>query len=364
MRSWILAVLWVAAGGVSLAGTPGEADAIVSAYRRDMSAWMEKMRAAATPAQQKAVQAGRPDAEACARRMWRCIGGQLDEEWTLKPAAWLFRMGVGLRGGAGMAASQPGAKPSRWVGIISKIRTSVKLSHLQSKNPGMVNMCMALVDLPDPETLGLLEKIEAGNPDPKMQGVAALAISMVLKNLGDEGEVMARRLRMLRKAIVNSSEIEVEPGLTVAKISEDELYVISRLSKGRTAPDLVGTDVAGRPLRLSSYDGKVVVLLFWAAWNENSPQVVEMAKRLKKKMAGRPFELVGVNADSLASLKRMVGSGAVDWPNFSDPDRKLAAEYRVTAWPIVFVLDKKRVIRYIGAPGSFVDLTADALLGE
>ncbi len=197
-----------------------------------------------------------------------------------------------------------------------------------------------------------------------MQGVAALAISMVLKNVGDEGQVMARRLRMLRKAIVDSSDVEVEPGLTVAKVAEDELYVISRLSKGRTAPDLVGRDDAGRPIKLSDHEGKVVVVLFWAAWNEESARVVEMTRKLKAKMAGRPFELVGVNGDSVASLRRMVASGAVTWPNFSDPDRKLAAEYRVTSWPIAFVLDQKRVIRYIGAPGSFVELTVDALLGK
>jgi len=351
--------------GIAGAGTPGEADAIVSGYRKETSAWMEKMRLATTQDRRKAVAAERPDGALYAKRMWRCIGEQLDEGWALKPAAWLFRMSVALMRGGG-AAGRTGVKPDKkqWVGIIAKIRQAVGQSHLHSKDPGLVGMCIALVDLPDPETLGLLEKIESGNPDPKMQGVAALAISMVLKNVGDEGQVMARRLRMLRKAIVNSADVEVEPGLTVAKIAEDELYVISHLSEGRTAPDLAGFDVAGRPISLSAYGGKVVVLLFWAAWNEDSARVVEMARNLKTKMAGRPFELIGVNADNTVSLRELVKAGAVTWPNFSDPDRKLAAEYRVTAWPIVFVLDQKRVIRYIGAPGSFVDLTVDALLNE
>jgi len=359
-----MAAIWMAAGGFSLAGTPGEADAIVAGYRKDMEAWMGKMRAATTPAQQKALRAERPDGALYAGRMWRCIEGQLGEGWTLKPAAWLFRMSVALRRGGSAVGAKPGAKPGKWVGVIAGIRRSVEAKHLRSKDPGLAKMCMALVDLPDPETLGILEKIESKNPDPKMQGVAALALSMVLKNLGDEGEVMARRLRMLRKAIVASSEIEVEPGLTVAKVSEDELYVILHLSKGRRAPNLVGKDVAGRPIRLSAFEGKVVVLLFWAAWNDDAARVVEMSRKLRTKMAGRPFELVGVNADNTATLRELVKAGAVTWPNFSDPDRKLAGEYRVTAWPIAFVLDQKRVIRYIGAPGSFVDLTVDALLGE
>jgi hypothetical protein len=40
----------------------------------------------------------------------------------------------------------------------------------------------------------------------------------------------------------------------------------------------------------------------------------------------------------------------------------LAAEYRISSWPVAMVLDRKRVIRFIGTPGSFVDLTVDALL--
>jgi len=63
-------------------------------------------------------------------------------------------------------------------------------------------------------------------------------------------------------------------------------------------------------------------------------------------------------------LREFVKNGTVTWPNFSDPERKLAAEYRINVWPIAFVLDQKRVIRYIGAPGSFVDLTVEALLGN
>jgi hemerythrin-like domain-containing protein len=74
----------------------------------------------------------------------------------------------------------------------------------------------------------LLEKIERGSPDRKVQGVAALGVSMILKTLGDEGDVMKRRLAMLRKAIIESSDVEIE-GQTVAKLAEDELYIIRYL---------------------------------------------------------------------------------------------------------------------------------------
>ncbi len=87
---------------------------------------------------------------------------------------------------------------------------------------------------------------------------------MILKTLGDDPELMRKRLTYLRKAIIQSSDVNLG-GTTVAKLAEDELYIIRFLTKGRVAPDLSGTDSAGRPLKLSDHKGKVIVLLFWGS---------------------------------------------------------------------------------------------------
>jgi len=354
--------------GSAAAGTAAEAEQIQTQLRAEMNSWNDRLQAAASVEQQRAVWQQRPDAQESARKMWRCIGGQLAEAWTLKPGAWLLRMGSAFQGTGvqrptiGAAEGEVGAG-SEWTNMISSIREAVEKNHLQSADPGLVPMCMALTEVPDPRSLAILEKIEKEHPSKKVQGIAALGLSMLLKTLGDEGEVMRRRLGMLRKAIIESAEIELD-GVTVAKIAEDELYVISHLSKGRVAPELIGKDVAGRPMRLSAYKGKVVVLLFWATWNGEAERLLKMAEKLRTDNRERSFELVGVNSDAVATLRQLVAEGEVAWPNFSDPDRKLAGEYRVAAWPLAIVIDQERIIRYIGTPGSFVELTVDAILNE
>jgi hypothetical protein len=60
----------------------------------------------------------------------------------------------------------------------------------------------------------------------------------------------------------------------------------------------------------------------------------------------------------------MEADGTVNWRNLSDPSRKLAGEYRVGSWPLAYVLDGERKIHYAGPQGSFVELTADALLTD
>jgi thiol-disulfide isomerase/thioredoxin len=365
----LIALLWLSLAGLVAGGTAAEAEQILTRYRADMKGWNARLQAATTIDQQRAVWQQQPDAREAARKMWRCIGGrQLAEAWTLKPAAWLLRMssafqGTGLQRPAAGAGDGAAATASEWANVIATIREAVETHHVQSADPGLVPMCMALVEVPDPQSLSILERIEREHPSRKMQGIAALGLSMLLKTLGDEGDVMRRRLAMLRKAIIESADVEID-GVTVAKIAEDELYVISHLSKGRVAPELIGGDVAGRPMKLSSYKGKVVVLLFWATWSGDVDRLLAMADKLREKNSEQPFELVGVNSDATGTLRQLVAGGEVKWANFSDPDRKLAQEYRVASWPLAMVIDQKGVIRYIGTPGSFVELTVDAILNE
>ena len=359
MRFSLLLASVLVAGSLSAhAGTPQQADGIRRSYEADFKAWVLKLHVAGSDAERKKVAEERPDATAAAKRMWAAIQPNLAEPWTVEPAAWLLKISAGLvaQGENGMA------KPLMGDAAIA-IRAAVEKYHLTDKN--LSPMCLALVASPDPASLGLLEKIERGNPDKKVQGVAALGIAMLLKDLSDEPEVMRRRLTMLKKAIIESSDVEVN-GVSVAKLAEDELYIIRFLSKGREAPDLTGSDSGGRPMKLSDYQGKTVVLLFWRSEEVGTEELCEMVKKIRTRFAAakKPFEVVGVNRDPQASLRQLQASGLVDWPNFSDPDGKLTAEYRVGVWPLAYVLDGTRKIHYTGAMGSFVELTASAVMSE
>jgi peroxiredoxin len=224
-------------------------------------------------------------------------------------------------------------------------------------------MCSALAVSPNPRSLAVLEKIQSTHPDPKTQGVAALGAAIQLKTLGDDGEIMRKRLNYLRKAIIQSSDIDIQ-GTTVAKIAEDELHVIRYLTKGRVAPNLVGMDSANRPLSLEANKGKIIVLLFWNSNMQDAQRVIDITNKLVTKFRGRPLVVLGVNNDPEAALRALQANDTVTWQNFSDPQNKLAKEFRIGSWPAVFVLDGERKIHYAGTPGSFAELTAEALLSE
>ncbi|RPJ35475.1 MAG: TlpA family protein disulfide reductase [Verrucomicrobiaceae bacterium] len=336
--------------------SPAEAGRIQKSWQLAMENWSLETRAATTPEARAAAIAKRPDSLPYVRDMWAQIGPALDQAWVLEPAAWFLRVAPGLR-----TTQADGSSAPAFAVETDAVLKALETRHL--KSPGMIPVCMALTGLRDPRALGLLEKIQASHPEVKTQGVAALATALVLKNLGDDPELMRKRLTCLRKAIIDSSDIDLG-GVTVSKVAEDELYVIRYLTKGRVAPDLSGMDSASRPLKLSDFAGRVIVLLFWNSAMPEADRVIEITAEMERKFQGKPLTVVGVNHDPLEKLRSLEAEGIITWRNFSDPGNQLAREYRVAGWPLAYVLDGERKIHYAGAPGSFVELTAEALLPE
>ena len=348
----LLAVLRAAAATAA----PADAQRIENNWQLTFDKWALETRVAATPEARAKVWNSRPDATPFVRQMWDAIGSALSDEGSLVPAAWFLRVAPGV-----VTRQADGSSIPAFTKEVDAIYKSVETRHLKSSK--LIPLCMAMATLPDPRSLSLLEKIQATNPDGKIQGVAALGAAMILKSLGDNPDLTRKRLTNLRKAIIQSADVEIG-GTTVAKLAEDELYIISHLSKGRIAPDLSGLDSGSRPLKLSDHKGKVIVLLFWSNTMPEGLRVVQITAAMAKKFQNRPFIVIGVNSDSVKELRDLEADGTIPWINFSDPANKLAAEYRVGTRPLVYVLDGERKIHYAGAPGSFTELTAEALLSE
>lgn len=336
------------------ANSPALANGIRQEYKGKVELWTLSLQAATTADAQAKIWGERPDAGAYAQKMWAAIKGSLDQDWTLEPGGWLLKMVASMP-----VDSMPAEMKILRAEVIKSVEDSVTKTHVRSAK--LAPMCMGLLAVGDSTVLKLLEKIEKENPDRKVQGVAALAVAILLEDLSDDPGTMKRRLTLIRKAIIESADVEID-GVTVAKLAEDQLYVIRYLSKGRVAPDLEGTDVTGAKMKLSDFSGKVIVLLFWNTAVNDCERILEIHRNMVKKMAGKPFVLLGVSNDSVGSLRALQREELVTWRNFCDADNSLATQYRILGRPLTFVLDKERKIQYVGNPGSFAELTADALI--
>jgi len=45
-----------------------------------------------------------------------------------------------------------------------------------------------------------------------------------------------------------------------------EIFELDHTSIGKVAPEITGEDIGGKPMKLSDFRGKVVLLDFWGHW--------------------------------------------------------------------------------------------------
>lgn len=89
-------------------------------------------------------------------------------------------------------------------------------------------------------------------------------------------------------------------------------------------------------------------------------------RSLVKRLEGKPFALLGINSDQdRYETRRRCKAEGITWQSWYDGSGgPIAAQYGVRAWPTIYVLDAKGVIRYKGVRGEAMDQAVDTLLAE
>lgn len=184
--------------------------------------------------------------------------------------------------------------------------------------------------------------------------------------------LQARAEKYLTMAAAYTDAPVVSGSGTVAAAARAELAGLKNLPNlrvGKVAPDIEGEAADGTKFKLTDSRGKVTVLVFWASWCGPCMKMVPHERKLVERMKGKPFALVGVNGDkdrstALAAAKEH----GMTWPSFWDaaerPDGPITPAWNVHAWPTIYVLDAKGVIRFVGHDDRKLDELVDELIGE
>lgn len=84
-------------------------------------------------------------------------------------------------------------------------------------------------------------------------------------------------------------------------------------------------------------------------------------RSLVKKLADKPFALIGVNSDrDLDKLKKRMEEEQITWRSFwngkDGTGGPISRDWNVRGWPTLYIIDHKGVIRhkYLGSPGDKV----------
>ena len=170
-------------------------------------------------------------------------------------------------------------------------------------------------------------------------------------------------LIVLSELLVNNSGIEAS---TIANLYKDlsdqikktdlgkelgtKLSSTTKTSIGAVAPDFTQNDTKGKPVKLSDFRGKYVLIDFWASWcapcRQENPNVVKAYAQFK----GKNFEILGISLDNPNARTAWINAIEKDkltWTQVSDLQgwkNQVARLYGVESIPQNFLIDPKGVI--------------------
>jgi peroxiredoxin len=158
--------------------------------------------------------------------------------------------------------------------------------------------------------------------------------------------------------------------LEIGKVIKNMLDATTATAIGSIAPDFTQPDVDGKPVKLSSFRGKYVLLDFWASWcgpcRAENPNVVKAYNKYKDKN----FTILGISLDSptgKADWLNAIKTDGLTWTQVSDlkyGNNEAAELYSVQSIPSNFLLDPTGKIIAKNLRGSDLDVKLAELLGK
>ena len=151
------------------------------------------------------------------------------------------------------------------------------------------------------------------NRDRSVRCRAQFALASVVQNAPEDRQAEAETLFEQYCTEFDGKYVYSFQGIekTLNDLAQTQLKELRFRAVGRPAPDISGLDLDGRPLKLSDYRGRVVLLNFWGTWCFPCMKLIPHERELVARFQGEPFEIVGVNCDQRRgqSARRRLADG-------------------------------------------------------
>lgn len=137
---------------------------------------------------------------------------------------------------------------------------------------------------------------------------------------------------------------QVDSVLASMEKQEAAKKIQSTLVKGAVFPDFNVQDIDGKPLSVSQYKGKTVLIDFWATWCGPCMRELPNVQKVYQKYHDKGFEIIGISLDSNKdTLAGFLKQEKIPWQQYCDTkgwQSPLAEKYGIVSIPSTFLLDK------------------------
>jgi peroxiredoxin len=257
---------------------------------------------------------------------------------------------------------------------LADVAELVTKHHLESRKA--FEFVIPLIGRTDDTSRDLFRRLIARSPHTNAKAFAAYALAHSQINwLATQGVMEVRQLKAARSECEDLiTELQgpyAEVNLAGYPLKQVAIGLRDSLANtpiGLPAKAIVGKDVEGKPLKLADHVGKVVMVDFFGDYCPPCRSMYDFESKLVERMHDRPFALLGVSGDDPKRLAAITKAGTIHWPTIADgPAGPIAADWRVTAVPWIFLIDKNGIVRrqFIGVPDEKrLSDAIETLMGE
>lgn len=205
------------------------------------------------------------------------------------------------------------------------------------------------------ETKGVraeLEAFAAGSRKREFAAAALLRVAAILSGPAAKGEEQKQaeevRARIQKEFPETEAARKLAGGKTAAPAS---------LGPGSKAPEFAGKDADGAEIKLSDFQGRVVLLDFWGFWCPHCRALLPHLRELAEKYKDAPFTILGVTSDEdPAQFRELAKQNALAWRSVWDGGRNgpVGRLYQVRSAPTLFLIDAQGLIQrtWVGEPNE------------
>ncbi|MDM8528677.1 TlpA disulfide reductase family protein [Anaerolineales bacterium HSG24] len=119
------------------------------------------------------------------------------------------------------------------------------------------------------------------------------------------------------------------------------------LQRDNAMEDFALTTINGDEIRLSDYDGQVVLVNFWATWCPPCTAELPDINTFYEAHQDKGFVVLAINAkENINTVDDFIQAREFKFPVLLDSDGVLMRHYTVRSLPTTFILDRDGIIRH------------------
>lgn len=123
---------------------------------------------------------------------------------------------------------------------------------------------------------------------------------------------------------------------------------LSQVTEGKPAPDFALTNLAGETAKLSDYNGKKVILNFWATWCPPCKAEMPHMQNFYENNKENGIEVVTVNLTNMeksrSDIEKFVKDYSLSFEVLLDEEGTIGMQYQAFTIPTSYIIDSNGII--------------------